>query len=109
MSDIAATPQFSPSGQQFVSVIANEMDPPEHEILIYDLSSSPFKRTFAAGYGSAVKLAKKKNDVAMFEFVRWDGEDKIQLKIGNGGDVTYARALLTRTKGKWTLAAQKGK
>jgi hypothetical protein len=104
MTDILAIPEFSPAGNQLVSVIINEMDAPEEELMIYDLTASPFKKTLSVKYGTALKLAKRKKDSsAFFSFDGWDGEDKIRLKIGDGGETTYAKALVTRKDGKWTL------
>jgi hypothetical protein len=102
--DLMARPEFSPSGKQLVSVIADLLNDPDEEILVYDLTATPFKRTFEAKRGTALKLArKKKDDIALFDFVAWDGEDRIKLKIVNDEAATFGTVNLERVKDKWTL------
>lgn len=103
--DLMARPEFSPSGDQLVSVIADLMNDPDQEILVYDLKAEPFRRTFEAKRGTAAKFAKKNKDVALFEFAGWDGEDRVRLKIVNDEQAQTGGAQLDRIKGKWTLKA----
>lgn len=101
--DVMARPDFSPSGEQLVAVIADLMNEPDYEILIYDLTAAPFRRTFEAKRGTATKFAKKNKDVALFAFAGWDGENRVRLTIVNDEQTQTGGADLVRAKGKWTL------
>lgn len=101
--DVMARPEFSPSGDQLVAVIADLMNEPDYEILVYDLTAAPFRRAFEAKRGTAAKFAKKNKDVALFEFAGWDGEDRVRLKIINDEQTRTGGADLVRVKGKWAL------
>lgn len=100
--DLHALPEFSPSGNLAVSVIADLMNTPDYEILLYDLAAKPFRRLYAAKAGMATKLSKKKDDVAMFTFEAWRGEDRVALKLGNG-DAVYKTLALARDGAQWRL------
>lgn len=101
--DVMARPEFSPSGDQLVAVIADLMNEPEYEILVYDLTAAPFRRTFEAKRGTAAKFVRKNKEVALFAFAGWDGEDRVRLKVVNDEQAATGGADLVRVKGKWAL------
>lgn len=100
--DLLATPEFSPSGGLAVAVIADLLNVPDFEILLYDLTAKPFRRLYAAKAGTATKLAGKKGDVAQFAFEAWQGEDRVLIRLGDG-DAVFKRLALTRDGAQWRL------
>jgi hypothetical protein len=111
--EIFSAPAFSPSGALAVSVIADLMNEPDFELLVYDLSASPFRRVHASPRGSAGKFLRKNKDEATFRFDGWDGETRVRLLATDGADggskPNEAAVVLEQTKGKWTLKAAKRK
>lgn len=100
--DLLADPEFSPSGALAVAVIADLMNAPDFEILLYDLTTQPFKRLHAAKAGTATRLAGKKGDVAQFAFEAWQGEDRVVIRLGDG-EAVFKRLALTRDGARWRL------
>lgn len=101
--DILARPHFSPSGDQLVAVIADLMNEPDYEILVYDLKQAPFRRVFEAKRGTAGKYARADKAAAMFDFAGWIGEDRVRLAVVNDEQKDIGAAFLDRANGKWRL------
>lgn len=101
--DILARPHFSPSGDQMVAVVADLMNEPDFEILVYDLKQAPFRRVFEAKRGTAGKYARADRAAAMFDFAGWIGEDRVRLAVVNDEQKEVGAAFLDRANGKWRL------
>lgn len=99
-----AAPSLSPSGDQGVTAAGvNQMEPPENDVAIYDMTVSPPTQRFALPYGSAAKMVGRPDDALGFEFISWVDEDTVLLRIidlpaGSADSVT-----LERVDGTWRV------
>ena len=75
-------PEFSPNGQAFVSVDADELNGRDYDVAIWSVSRGVLKEEFRY-------LAAASDPYEFWEFLGWDGNDRIRLKVtvnmGTGG------------------------
>jgi hypothetical protein len=95
---LSTFPRFSPSGQHFVSVDASDMGSRDYDVAIWAAGEPP---TSEGMYEEAPG-----GDYESWEFVRWDGEDHIILRVAANSDGTGYRtydAEARRLNGGWQL------
>lgn len=103
-SSMETAPSFSPSGEQAVAVVGvNQMEPPENDIAIYDMTVSPPASRFALPYGTAAKLAGRPDDALGFEFIAWIDETHILLRIADLAAGAPDSVSLRRVDGQWQV------
>jgi hypothetical protein len=85
--ELESMPEYSPAGTWFVSVNASELCTRPYDVAIWSTATNPPAQAweYAQAPGGVTNEA--------FEFVRWDGEDRIELRAyvydGKGGSQQY--------------------
>jgi hypothetical protein len=96
---LASLPVFSPNGRTFVSVDNDELNGREYDVAIWSVSRDVLKEEFRY-------LAAASNPYEYWEFLGWDGNDRIRLKVTvnlGTGAVLVRETDAVRTGRGWKL------
>jgi hypothetical protein len=97
--ELASLPQFSPSGRWFVSVNVNQIDESQYALAIW--STAPDVPKQELRYGARQVLPHE-----YWQFVGWDGDNRIRLKVGvdpGTGQTREVETSAVHTEHGWAL------
>lgn len=93
-------PRFSPGGTRFAGVMSSEARAPANDLAVWSAGGA----TPALEWSHPTAAGAR----AHYEFVGWDGEDRVRLRVTynpvGGGANKQAEAAIVRTENGWTLS-----